>query len=192
MNTITLQNRQLQLSDLFGQLNLPVFEAVIQACRKTVKEAGRLLNNLKNMAMKAVVYGYSFEFSPNRLHPKVYYLNDDGSLVENDQGAVDINSSEVDNTDDFISRIKSGIETYAANQSYTIDEWIWMIPKLGSTPQAAISDAPADAVTNYNVVTTLLGTLTGALNTANTKQNDIANKLNTLLSELRAAKIISA
>ncbi len=63
---------------------------------------------------------------------------------------------------------------------------------LSAAPQAAIADAPADAVTNYNVVTTLLGALTGAVNTANTKQNDIATKLNTLLAELRTLGLIAS
>lgn len=58
-------------------------------------------------------------------------------------------------------------------------------------PQAAIADAPADAVTNYNTVTTLLGALTGAVNSANTKQNDIATRLNSLLAELRTLGILT-
>lgn len=62
---------------------------------------------------------------------------------------------------------------------------------LANAPQAAITNAPADAVTNYNTITTLLGTVTGAVNTANTKQNEIAAKLNTLLSELRTLGLIS-
>lgn len=58
--------------------------------------------------------------------------------------------------------------------------------------QAAISDAPADAVTNYNVVTTLLGTLTGAVNTANAKQNQIATQLNLVLAALREHGLIAS
>ena len=65
------------------------------------------------------------------------------------------------------------------------------VPGLASAPAAAIADAPADAVTNYNAVTTLLGALTGAVNTANTKQNDIATKLNALLAELRTLGLIT-
>lgn len=62
---------------------------------------------------------------------------------------------------------------------------------LRNAPQAAIANAPADAVTNYNTITTLLGALTGAVNAANTKQNDIATKLNSLLSELRTLGLIA-
>lgn len=61
---------------------------------------------------------------------------------------------------------------------------------IPGAPQAAIADAPTDAVTNYNIVTTLLGALTSAVNTANAKQNDIATKLNTLKSELVALGFI--
>lgn len=57
----------------------------------------------------------------------------------------------------------------------------------------AATDAPTDAVTNYNVVTTLLGALVGAVNDANTKQNaiatkynDLAGKFNTLLGKVTA------
>lgn len=59
-------------------------------------------------------------------------------------------------------------------------------------PQAAIADSPADATTNYNTITTLLGALTGAVNTANTKQNAIATQLNTLLAELRTLGLITS
>lgn len=51
-----------------------------------------------------------------------------------------------------------------------------------------VSAAPADATTNYNVVTTLLGSLTGAVNTANTKQNDIATRLNAVMTWLDTNK----
>lgn len=63
---------------------------------------------------------------------------------------------------------------------------------LSAAPQAAITDCPADATTNYNTVTTLLGAVTGAVNTANTKQNQIATQLNTLLAELRTLGLIHA
>lgn len=61
---------------------------------------------------------------------------------------------------------------------------------LSAAPQAAITDCPADATTNYNTITTLLGAVTGAVNTANTKQNQIATQLNTLLTELRTLGLI--
>lgn len=96
----------------------------------------------------------------------------------------------------LISAAESAINTYATGQSYSLTEGIfWTYAKapvaLGNAPQAAIANAPADAVTNYNVVTTLLGSLTSAVNDANTKQNAIATKLNTLLAELRTLGLIS-
>lgn len=80
------------------------------------------------------------------------------------------------------------------DSSHTVDLVLQrvIVPSgLASAPQAAIVNAPADAVTNYNVLTTLLGSLTGAVNTANTKQNDIATKLNSLLTELRTLGLIA-
>lgn len=97
---------------------------------------------------------------------------------------------------DVITNAESAINTYASGHSYTLSEGIvWTVPvvkSLVNAPQAAIADAPTDAVTNYNTVTTLLGALTGAVNTANTKQNDIATKLNTMKSELVTLGLISA
>lgn len=86
----------------------------------------------------------------------------------------------------------AAINAYAVANSLTVASIKGLLdaPLIGS-PKAAIADAPADAVTNYNVVTTLLGTLTSAVNTANAKQNQIATQLNTLLAELRSLNIIS-
>lgn len=91
--------------------------------------------------------------------------------------------------------INSAITTYAAGNSLTVSSLAGIpatVPTgLASAPQAAISDCPADATTNYNVLTTLLGSLTGAVNTANTKQNAIATQLNSLLGELRTLGLIA-
>ena len=93
--------------------------------------------------------------------------------------------------------IESAILTHASNNSYSVTsaDIIWSVPQLPAAlndmPGAAVADAPSDAVTDYNVVTTVLGTLTGAVNTANTKQNEIATQLNTLLAELRSLGIIA-
>lgn len=88
------------------------------------------------------------------------------------------------------------INSYAAGNSFTVGTVQWFggnAPSgLTGAPAAAITDCPADATTNYNVVTTLLGSVTGAVNTANTKQNAIAVQLNSLLAELRTLGIIHA
>lgn len=87
--------------------------------------------------------------------------------------------------------ITASINAYASTNSLTVTSVRGLPGTLAGTPQAAISDSPADATTNYNIVTTLLGTLTSAVNTANTKQNAIAVQLNTLLSELRTLGVIA-
>lgn len=55
---------------------------------------------------------------------------------------------------------------------------------------AHINAAPADAPTNLTGL--LITVLTDQLNSTNTKQNDIATKLNTLLSRLEAQGLLSA
>lgn len=95
-----------------------------------------------------------------------------------------------------INKVRADIVTEAGNRAYTgfttndIED-LATANSLPLAPQAAVSDCPADAVTNYNVITTLLGSLTGAVNTTNTKQNQIATQFNSLLAELRTLKIIS-
>lgn len=103
-----------------------------------------------------------------------------------------------DSTDgtSLVAAAETAINAYATTNNYSLTEGIfWTYPVapggLSHAPQAAITDSPADATTNYNVITTLLGSLTGAVNTANTKQNAIAVQLNTLLAELRTLGLIS-
>lgn len=99
------------------------------------------------------------------------------------------------------AQLKSLVETAILDrstvQSYgmSASDIKWGIPTaspalLNLAPMTGIADAPADAVTNYNIVTTLLGTLTSAVNTANTKQNDIATKLNSVISALETVGIL--
>lgn len=87
--------------------------------------------------------------------------------------------------------ISATIATYASSNSLTITSLSGVPGTLAGSPQAAITNCPADATTNYNVVTTLLGAVTGAVNTANTKQNQIATQLNSLLTELRTLGLIA-
>lgn len=56
------------------------------------------------------------------------------------------------------------------------------------TPSAHISDGATNAATNaptdYNVITTLLGTLTSEVNSANARYNDLATKYNDLAAKV--------
>lgn len=94
-------------------------------------------------------------------------------------------------TNGLSATITAALNAYASTNSLTVASIKGLPGTLAGAPKAAITDCPADAVTNYNVVTTLLGSVTGAVNTANTKQNQIAVQLNTLFAELRALGIIS-
>lgn len=146
--------------------------------------------------MKAILNNYTFHTSPSiGTSVNVGFFNG-ATFVAND--IVPILGVNFD-TDDLPAAVTAAIIAWASTNSYgtlTATDVIGVdylkIPSgLANAPQAAIADAPADATTNYNTVTTLLGALTGAVNTANTKQNDIATRLNSLLSELRTLGLIS-
>jgi hypothetical protein len=70
----------------------------------------------------------------------------------------------------------------------TSGSFIWNKAKL---PPAAehIADAATNAPTNLNTITTLLGVLTGEVNAANERYNDLATKFNTLLSHLETQNL---
>lgn len=151
---------------------------------------------------RAVVLGWGPAGSPlGSFAPSVAYM--DGSTLVEYAGMDGIEVGTSTTQKQLVEKAETAIKIYAAASSYPIGNsivWPWTLQKdldalipagLANAPQAAIANSPADAVTNYNVVTTLLGSLTGAVNAANTKQNDIATKLNALLAELRTLGLIS-
>lgn len=95
--------------------------------------------------------------------------------------------------------IKTAIETellsHAVAQSYTMvaSDIVYVIPNfITANKSANVTNAPADAPTNLNVITTLLGTLVGEVNSTNSKQNEIASKLNSVLACLKAHNIMAS
>lgn len=195
MNTTALQNWQFQSSDIFGELNLPVFEAVIQIYRNTVTKAGRviiLILKIMSTHVDAIIL-QPYIGSTEMLATTAFIAS--GALVELATN-ISVNYPNPMTPESLNVALDTAVTSYATGQSYIVDNISHIIDPsaayaLSSAPQPAIADCPADAVTTYNVITTLLGSLTGAVNTANTKQNDIATKLNTLFSELRTLKIIA-
>lgn len=87
--------------------------------------------------------------------------------------------------------VTAAINDYATTNSITVASIKALPGVLQGAPQAAVANAPADAITNYNTITTLLGAVTGAVNTANDKQNQIGAQLNSLLAELRTLGVIA-
>lgn len=155
----------------------------------------------KTMNLKALITGYSI--SGAQPNVSLFFESDDSSIEAGVTLPISIAYS--DNDVAIQAKIATVINNFCSTNSLpapTID-WLVTTPTdlaaalaaiptgLSNAPQAAIADAPADAVTNYNTVTTLLGAVTGAVNTANSKQNDIATKLNSLLTELRTLGLIS-
>lgn len=93
---------------------------------------------------------------------------------------------------------QSAIAAYAVTKSYSLTDGIFatsVIPDvpagLSTAPQAAIAAAATTLTTNYNLATGLLG-LANAMNSANTAQNDLGIKFNTLVSELVTLGLIHA
>lgn len=183
---LTLQNWQWKAFNLeIGRMLTPVrLKAGIHAVTDRIK-------NLILKIMQAFVVSYTLQASQLIVGVGFY----SGSSLISTHGITVPNPSSFSDTD-LRNAIVTEVLAYATSQSYsmTADDVVTTISPTGflqNAPQAAIADCPADAVTNYNVVTTLLGSLTGAVNTANTKQNDIATRLNSLFAELRTLKIIA-
>lgn len=190
----TIQHRQTIASQGLGILRLSGLSPYFPTTR-SLKFGGSDRVNPKKIILMRI--GYIISLAPNGDHLQAYVLVQDSVTPANNTcyGA-DVFISSGESAKDVMASVESQITTYLAGVPIdSLDSYTWLTPPplgLLSAPQASIANAPADAVTNYNVVTTLLGGLTGAVNTANTKQNDIATKLNSLLAELRTLGLISA
>lgn len=155
---------------------------------------GRIEKIILPKKMNAIVRGYTFDSTA--ISWIMFVSHYDGAtellntIVTAEVGGITTNAG-------VKAALDAAVTADAVSHSYDVNGGIVYLfpvtvtPALANAPQAAIANAPADAVTNYNTVTTLLGAVTGAVNTANTKQNDIATKLNTLLAELRTLGLIA-
>lgn len=124
-------------------------------------------------------------------------------VYENHESGIELASTEI-LAHAFLIAGKMNTPSGSTSQYIRGDGSIVSFPTIPSiTPQTHIADAdtdaPDDAITNYNVVTTLLGALTSAVNAANAKQNtiatnlnDLAEKYNTLLDRLEANSLLAA
>jgi len=182
-------NWQFQIPDYFRAFNLPVLDIL-------KRWTGRVIQLILDKNMKALV-GQISDLSNSSLMSLNVAFHDSNGVAEIYNFDVSFNESTTQAS--LKSSIQTAVLSRASIQSYslTASDIVYAVPSftpdaISAAPQAAIANAPADAVTNYNVLTTVLGTLTGAVNTANAKQNEIATKLNTLLSELRTLEIIES
>lgn len=174
--------------------NLPVYGLPIVLKIQSDK-AGRVINLFPT---KMKVFIENFGYNSGDASFIVNFTMVDGSSNFVTRALQDFSTSySLQNFAEVDAACKAEILIWATNNSYTLSasDISWTpnaVAGLTNAPQAAIADAPADAKTDYNVVTTLLGTLTSAVNTSNTKQNDIATKLNSLFAKLRTLGLISA
>lgn len=142
--------------------------------------------------IKALLLGYS----PSGSSANIDVLLRDTNNVYDVALSIPLTIADSDTDAIIRSAAPGAVTAYLSGLGVTVNSTEWMVHEappaaLANAPQAAIADAPADATTNYNTITTLLGALTGAVNTANSKQNDIATKFNTLLGELRTLGLIA-
>lgn len=197
MMTITLQNWQLK-----GNVPLSVEAMCVSFNLSVLAGIHTVTDRIKNLILKIMIHVdalvLQYGINTNDMNAITIFLAS-GAVVEIATGIV-VNYPDPITVDSLAVATKSAVTSYGTGQGYIIDnfvqtfspEWTSAVNAFASNlPQAAITDCPADAVTNYNVVTTLLGSLTGAVNTANTKQNQIATQFNNLLAELRTLKIIA-
>jgi len=143
---------------------------------------------LITMANKVLVSTISYSSGVGNYRASVVY--DDGSTIT--PVAIDLSTAHLDglSAKQIMDSVNSDIIADAAGRSITIVaadiRWLpFALATLANAPQAAIGAAATNAPTNLNVLTTLLGTLTGEVNATNAKQNDLATKFNTLVSELQ-------
>lgn len=184
MQTLTLQNCQ-----MFGRDE--VFSKFLSVLTGIITATDRLIINLIKMATK-------FRLNSNQPNGNAIYLayGDFIDTVNNVKlGAsfyVTVDETQYDSPADEKVAIVAGILAEASSRSYAgfSASDIQDSSTSPASPQPAITDCPADATTNYNVVTTLLGSLTGAVNTANTKQNAIATTVNQIITALENAGIL--
>lgn len=192
MRTITLQRSQTKVAQE-GIFSLPVLAGSVSPYFR-IDDAGRV-TQLTLKKMKAIIGGVTTFGYPNYSSFTVVYFSSAGVA---DPTSLLFDISLCSTEQEIKDSIKAAVIAYSITNGYGITgngDILYGFgdfpAAMGNAPQAAIANAPADAVTNYNIVTTLLGALTSAVNAANTKQNDIATKLNSLLSELRTLGLIT-
>lgn len=196
MDTPTLGRRQTTAPQALGVLRLPAsVSPYFPTVASTRKEAyaGRVKIPNLILTMKAFIGEVSDLGNSDCRQSYNAIYHDGGGFVE--KYNFDITFDDTITALDLRALIASQVLGHATSMTYsmTADDIVYALPSsLGKLPIAAIANCPADAVTNYNIVTTLLGTLTSAVNAANTKQNDIATKVNLIMAGLRTAGILAA
>lgn len=104
---------------------------------------------------------------------KNYYVSSHSAVMVS---AINILRGTSDSAGSMIEHISTRLKQFLDAKQPTITP--------GSHIDAAATDAPSNAPTNLNVVTTLLGSLTSQVNSTNSGQNAIANKYNDLATKV--------
>lgn len=174
--------------DQFRQSSKMVLSPYFQSADTRKVGPARDIQSILDLMIKAYYLGYSID-GPTA---DINILLEDTTGTYTTCVVIPLTITTSDTAATIRAAVPGAVTSWATSNGITINSAEWLIAGgVPNAPQAAIADAPADAVTNYNTITTLLGAVTGAVNAANTKQNDIATKLNSLLGELRTLGLIS-
>lgn len=150
-------------------------------------DTGRLTPNTKTM----IAYVLNIDAAGNNITSRVGLRQSDNTGLG--PTVFNIPMSGVNSYADIRAALPALVNTLCTDNDLDVpSSFIWLTENVNFTPGAHIANAPADAVTNYNVVTTLLGSVTGAVNTANAKQNDIATKVNAIIAVLQENGLLLA
>lgn len=78
----------------------------------------------------------SAEAANGRIHPNTLFFNDDGSGVEDANGSIDAYMVGVDDIDTYQTTIIAAVIAYAAQQSYTVTDYLWAVAEMSSQGMA--------------------------------------------------------
>lgn len=143
-----------------------------------------------------MIKAYILRFSTNTTKAGVDVLLEDDSGPYTLCANVVLNTGSTDTLSSIVALVEPAVDAFIfSNLAVHPASIQWLFTPLApltlsAAPQAAIANSTNNLPTNFNLVSGILGVANG-LNDANTAQNDMATKFNTLLSELRTLGLIS-
>lgn len=158
------RNRQTTARQGLGVLRLPVSGAILSPyCQRKNTEQIGAGRNTKSFLKYMDFFIDSIGVSGGNPYAVISWWNSSNVFQSSDivfMTWADVKANGLGAT------IVAAVNAYGTTNSITVSSIKGIPGTVSGAPQAAIADAPADATTNYNTITTLLGALTGAVNTA--------------------------
>lgn len=79
----------------------------------------------ERLQVKALIYDIIMDVGNSRVHPAILFYLDDGTVIENQAGSIDVDLFNVDDQNSYQTQILTAVVAYAVSQSYSIDQYIW-------------------------------------------------------------------